>query len=479
MSTQHNVMELASNLDLESLRKQSAVTKSARVKIEKGHAWLIRLLPFGQGPKKESFAKLAQHWIGKRPVYCKTNTSSSFGGDPSYDCQICSSAATGKNEAMDDDEKDDFYSVEAREAFRCYCIVLKRQDDRGRIEETTGDDIFIAHEFNIPKSSFSTLVTKIERSATRKGASPLGLLDLETGCDIWVSRDVKNSLSFDLCEDGPMPIFDLNDQFDANVARVWKQMQQPSVKFLAPEREEALAEMISEKSFEKAAKLASSRGEDRGDRNNSRGNGARNGARGHSREVEDEQPAGRGRGRYSGVQEDNEQQEEAPRGRTSGRAGGFARASAALGDNQPTDGQDGGLGGDDDQIAGAEVPARGAGRRQQAQAEPEDEAPQVSSRRGGATARQAPTKVTVPAAVAAGRRAGSPPPPPPEKAGVSGRIEDDTQGGDDVPEEQRDPAPPESAEQEQAEAPPARSQGRGALGGALRNSVAKLASTGR
>lgn len=482
------VLELATNLDLEAERKYASQSnKTARVKIERGHAWLIRILPFPQGPAKEPFARLAQHWIGGRSVMCKANTSPNFGGDPSYDCPICSTAANCKNEARDDDERDEFYEVEARIQYRCYCLVFRKEDDRGRVDEMQGDEILIPHEFNIAKTSFAALAAKIDRSKTRAGASPLGLLDLETGTDLWAVRDKKNSLTFDVDEGGPGPIFTLDEYFDEKLARVWKQLKQPTVKYMADDRMAQLADMVAEKAFEKAAKSLSERDDD-GGRGRGRGDDRRGGgSRGRFHEADDEP---RGRGRYS---DDGGAQEEAPRRSARPVANSFSRAQAALGG----DAQDGGPGGDDDQIPGAEVPPRRSAAppaRRQAPVEtaqeappaedpqdgqPAEEAPPVSSRRGGAAPRPAaaaPGRVAVPAAVAAGRRAGAPPPPPPAKE--SGRIEDEG-AAEDPPEEAQDPAPAEPAEKapvsQQAKPAPARSS----LQGALRNSVANLASRGR
>lgn len=468
------VLELATALDLESERKYaSQSTKTARVKIERGHAWLIRILPFPQGPGKEVFARLAQHWIGGRSVMCKANTSPNFGGDPSYDCPICSTAAECKNEARDDDERDEFYEVEARIQYRCYCLVFRKEDDRGRLDEMQGDEIFIPYEFNLPKTSFAALAQKIERSKTRNGASPLGLLDLETGSDLWAIRDKKNSLTFDLDEGGPGPIFTLDDAFDDKIARVWKHLKQPTVKYMPDDRMAQLAEMVAEKAFEKAAKSLSERDDDRG-----RGRGGDDrrggGSRGRFHEAEDE-PRGRGRGGDAAGD-----QEETPR-RAAAGGNRFARAQAAIGGDAGD-----GVAQDDDQIPGAEVPARRAAApasRRPAVAtaateQPEaEEPPPVSSARGGAAARPAAGRVAVPAAVSAGRRAGGPVPPPAARS-EGGRIEDDAPGEGEPPEEAQDPAPAEPVEKEAA--PPTRSApARSPLQGALRTSVAKLASSGR
>jgi hypothetical protein len=407
---------------------------------------------------------------------CKTKTSPNFGGDPSYECPICDTAAACKNEARDDDERNDFYDVESKESYRCYCLVIKKENDRGQSEEMEGDDLFIPYEFNIPKSSFAALSAKIERSHSRPGAPPLGLLDPEKGSDLWAIRDKKNSLTFDLSEEGPVPIFTLDDQFEAKLTRVWKQMRQPSVKFLADERMLAIADMVAERAFEKAAKSLSERSDEGGPRNR----GDRGDApRGRSRETDD--APSRGRGRFSGV-EDSEQERPAP----ARSRGSFARAQAALGND---DGQQG-AGGEDDQIPGAEVPPRRsphpASVNRQAPAPEEapadsgaDEAPPVSSSRGGSTARAAaPARVSVPPAVAATRRP-IPAPTPTPKGESSGRIEDEAPGEGDPAPEETDPAPPAQAERAPVTAPARPAPARGALHGALRNSVSRLASTGR
>lgn len=469
--SKHNIIDLATNLEIESERKFCAQSsKTQRVKIARGHAWLVRILPFPQGPSREIFARLAHHWIGGRTVLCKTDTAPSFGGDPSYDCPICATATACKNEARDDDERDEFYQVESRVTYRCYCLVLKKENDRQQCEEMTGDELLTPYEFNIPKSSFALLAAKIERSKSRPGAEKLGLIDLEKGTDLWAIRDKKNSLTFDLSEEGPLPVFSTDEFFDEKLARVWKQLRQPSVKFLSDDRLAAIADMIAEKSFEKAAKSLTERS-DNGDNHGSRG-----GSRGRFHEEADE-PRGRGRAA------DPDEGEEAPR-RPVARSSGFARAQAALGAD------------DSDQVPGAEVPARSraaaaavmpeeAGDNDDADPqEAVEEAPPVTSRRGGSAvkpaAKTAPaTKVSVPAAVAASRRAGAAIPKPTARDTASGRIEDESPGEGEPAEENQDPAPPEDVAKEPVTRTTRPTPARSSLHDVVRSSVANLASRGR
>lgn len=483
-----NTMDLVSNLNLEAERKFAAQSnRAARVKIEKGHAWLIRLLPFPQGPTKQPFARIAQHWVGGRAFCCKRHTSPDFGGDPDAICHVCDVADQMHSEATEQSDKDAFYGVQVRISYRAYCLVFSKEDERGRREDMTPEEILTAHEFNIPKTGFSVIAAKLDRSKGRKGGSPLGLLDLEMGTDLWVARDVKNSLSFDLSEQGPGPIFDMDDQFDTKLQRVWKQLKQPTVTFLSDERLNAMADMIAEKAFERAAKSLEG-----GNQNNSRNGG------GSSR-------GGNSRGAAPrGTFHEGEAEEPPARGRA--RSNGFARAQAAL-EEAPAQEQSG----EEDQVPGAEVPAqeqeqappaRTSPRRApvataetaetgepgtgQEAAQEQEQAPPVTARRtAGAAVRQATpmTRVSVPPSVAQ-RRTG--PAAPPAGRAAGGRIEDETPA-EDPPEEQRDPAPPQDqaaeqqdqAAEQQEQAPVSRPARNPALAGALRQSVATMSQRGR
>lgn len=448
--SKHSVLELATNLDLEAERKHAAQTyQVARVKIERGHAWLIRILPFPQGPAKEPFARIAQHWIGKRSVPCKAKTSSNFGGDPAYDCPICSTATACKSEAADEEEREEFNKVESRESYRCYCLVWAKEDDRGR-QDSEGDEIYVAHEFNIPKSSFAVLAGKIEKSKTRPNSSPLGLLDLKKGTDLWARRDSKNSLIFDLSEDGPSPIFTLDENFEKKLQRVWKQLKQPSVRFLSDDRLNDLADRIAERAFTEAANSLK-------DRNYGSGGNTRS-KNGRCKEYDDDEAT---------------------------RSHAFARARAALGD-QPPDRE--GAGSESDpklvsEIRDTDFPAEETvadstdPQRSEPDATVAEEAPLVSSRRGGAIPR--PVATTLPAGVAAARRAGVAPPPPNVKAPDRSRIDDDMPGDGEVAEEASDPVPAAAAVVEPVTHRAKGTPGLSPLSSQLRHSVAKLNSTGR
>lgn len=425
-----NTLDLVTNLNLEAERKIATQSnKAARVKIERGDQWLVRFLPFPQGSNRQPFAPIAQHWIGTGPgarvFNCVRHTPKWFGGNPDAACAVCDIAEQMYNEATDDDERDLFYQVQHRMSFRSYCLVLAKQNDRGVQEDMDEDEILTPYEFLISKSAFANLETKINRSKTRPGSSPLGLLDIKTGCDLWAMRDKKNSLSFDLGESGP--IFPLDDQFEVKLQRVWKQLKQPTMKFLSDERLNALADMIYEKQFDQAARaLENSRDDGRGENGRSSG---RSGSQGHGRfhEAEDESRPSRA------------------------ASSNFARAKAAIEGPAPRE----------EQVSNA-ASAETEQETQIDEPAQEETPPAVSTRRGSSGSAIRPavvsSKVSVPPSVVARRRVGAAPPPPAAKSDQGGRIEDET-SAEDLPEEATDsvlPAEPDRAPVEPKSAGPAR-----------------------
>ena len=485
--------------------------KTARVKIEKGHAWLVRFLPFTFGERSMPWARIAQHWISGKPCYCKQHTSPDFGGDPNFLCPICEVVDSMYSQSDNDDDRDDFYQCQVRTSFLMYCLVIAKEDDRGRQEVMADSELLTPYEFNIPKTAFGTFTQKLERSKARKGGDQnIGLLSLENGCDLWVARDKKNTYSFDLSDDGYGPIFTLDDHYEGRVVRVWRQLKQPSIKFHDATRLNSIADMLAERSFKEAADNMNPDNQRRARR---------------SRDDEGDQPASRGSGRSFSRSSDEggdatppasqavrpaapASRSAAPRpapasaptpARQTRQIGSrFQSAQAALEETLPPID-------DTDQVPGAEVPAqeqspteeaypaeevpaqeqspeeapaappprRVASRPTAVQADDsavdETDAPQVR-RTAGATPRPVATppaavsaaRRAAPAAVSAAPRAATPAAPARQAPARAAQVDDDP---DVLPEEERDPAPPPSQQAPPAAAvPPARSS---ALSGRL------------
>ena len=481
---------LATGLNLESERKYAQTSNQAsRLKIERGESRLIRILPYLQPPGHEVFARIGQHWINNRAFACKQHTSPNYGGDPDYECPVCSTASMCKSEAQDDETSDKYYSVQARVTYRCYCLVFKRESAKKVIEVVEGDEMFIPYEFNIPKTSWGALASKIDRSKTRKGASDLGLLDLKSGQDLWAIRDSKNSLTFDLSDEGPAPAFTLDDHFEAKIARVVRQINVPTVKFFDDKKMAELAEMVAELEFKAASEIISSSSSGRsrfGSRDSSDDSAGRGRGRFARSDDSDREEEPRSRSRHQEEEEEEprsrsrRQEEEEPTARPA-RETRFAEAEEAPRPPRKQSSYDlarKALGDDDDQIPGAEIPAKPAKAKQDPEPEPEpegdDEAPAVSTSRGGSTAK--PSRVEVPAAVAAGRRAGSAPPPPTSTSRDTGKIDDDPS---ELADEESDPVPAEKTEvvEDVVEERPRPTVGR--MHAAMKGSVTRMASSGR
>src|SRR5437879_2927015 len=92
--------------DLENERKIAAQgNKVRRVKIEEGESWLVRFLPYPMNKEGRFYARIAHHWIRRKPVLCIRNTGPAFGGDPAYDCPICAVVERLHQESASDAER--------------------------------------------------------------------------------------------------------------------------------------------------------------------------------------------------------------------------------------------------------------------------------------------------------------------------------------------------------------------------------------
>ena len=257
------VLSSVSLADLQSEKSRIANKgRTSRLKIEKGHAALLRWLPYPIDPTGRWYAHLAQHWIGAkgRPIDCKQMTDPNFGGDPSYQCPICAILKIKHDEAQGKEDKDYWFKMTAREVYRTFVIVNELEDDRGRKTQTPDEALFEPVEFNIPPSAFSELNDIVRHSMAGDNAPPLGILDLERGRDVWVSRRTDNKLALKEQHDATA-LFPLDDQFDARCKRVWNRMKPVTVTFLTDEQTYAKALMIEEGKAEQVASEMAAEGQ--------------------------------------------------------------------------------------------------------------------------------------------------------------------------------------------------------------------------
>jgi hypothetical protein len=426
----------------------AAVSSTARrVKIEENHTWRLRILPVELGVEKDPFVTIAQHWYNNQPKTCPRHTPASWGGNPDYVCPICE-ISDHLRESGDEKINGFGYKLRCNIQIRAYCIVFDMEDQRGNVEEMPMSEVLNPYEFNMFKGTWENF-SKFQKWATsrrRAGqeASPWGIIDLETGCDLLATHGSKG-ITLDKCDPGP--IFPLDDpKFDEYTAKIWSRIKSP--KIIIPDDKELLE--LAAKIEEKAE-----RGVDEDDRGGNRRGGNRERedsnyrARSRNREDQDDAPPRQSR-RVPPASDDggDAPQTDAPPTRQSRRP---APAPAAETDDAPP------------------PPARRAAARppatEQAQEE-EEQAPAPPPRRAAS-----PPAAPPPAA----RKSAATAPPPAETNGDAqengddgdlaparpparrGTVPSSAQPGvdeeeDNAPEERNDPAP--ATREKPAEEPP-------------------------
>jgi len=456
----------------EDERSVSLLTKTARrVKIENNHTWNLRLLPVTFGADGMFYARLAQHWRNNRPVTCPVYTQKAFGGNSNAPCPICE-LSERLNESGDDAIRDLGYQARCVLRYRVWCVVFDKEDARGKIEEMPDEELLNPYEFDMYKTTWEDF-KKYQRWATtrRKGGgepSELGVLDLETGCNLLATHGTKG-VRLDRQELGP--IFDPKDpDWDAKIGKIWARLRKPTIT-IASERQ--LLEMAVK--FEEDTESGGGRRTRTRDSGGSRG--------GYRRGEEDDDRGGR-RNRFTGEDDDDSDR---PGTRSSRSTGGndeapstrrSSRDEAPAEDDRRAPAREESRSAappprrrvveeDDrpkkpvtqrdlekDQIPGAEVPARREAPAVQEEAPAtlapvrrSVEAPAPPTRRNTPVQEEAPAPPTRHSAPAPQENDA---PAPPARRQAESSVEEE----EGVPEERRDPAPPMK---EKVEEPPATS----------------------
>ena len=279
--------------DLESERQfASQGNKARRVKIEKGHALLVRFLPFHMGPNKRPYARISNHWVNMKPHVCPRGTHPDWGGNPEAYCPICETADYLHDHAPNDDARNAAYKIKANPQWLMWCLVMAKDDGRSEIEYFEPPELWKPWEFQISKTSWDELSVMMRRTAARGG----DILDVETGCNVWASRG-KRGIRFDKDDNGATAIIRPEENYDEIIAKIWAGCKEPVVKI---DDENKLA-LVAEKIQENFANgLYEGRGrDDRGggrrrgfDDDDDRGGGGRR--RGFDDDERDDRRRGRG-----------------------------------------------------------------------------------------------------------------------------------------------------------------------------------------
>lgn len=385
---------------LDQERVHTDTAKTNRVKLEDGDTWLIRFLPYAMGKDNTFYARIATHWLNLKPMICPHKTAEAFGGSEKNYCPVCEVADHLYDNAPNDDIRDLAFKAKAMPRWVIYCLVFEKESRNGKVEKMTGNEILKPCEFSLSRTLFDDLMVMIRRSAGRKGGTPLGVLDLERGYDVYVTRR-KNNYRLDKAEE-PGPIFELNDQFDVLVDKVWAQLRPPAVKIPSEEQLDEFAAKLSETADDLLGKRRKRR---------------------HQEEEEESLPVRRqsrsmdeGQSRRSNRTDEAREEEPVPETRQS------RRPMAAV--TQP----------EDEETAPA---TRSRASRQ----EPEDDVPYGGAEEPPRTSRPS-QRSSAPPSMSSTRTAPPPPAAPQSRLSVDSSVDSEEEN---VPEESVDHAPPLSA----------------------------------
>jgi len=226
--------------DLESERQFATQgNRARRVKLEKGHAVLARFLPFPMGPNRRPYARIANHWVNMKPHVCPRDTHVDWGGNPEAFCPICEIANHLYDHAPTDEIRDAAYKIKANPQWLMWCLVLAKDDARSEVEYIEPPELWKPWEFQVSKTSWDELSVMMRRAAAR-GAD---LLDVETGTNVWVSRN-KKGYRLDRDETGPSSIIRPGENFDEIIAKVWTGCKEPVVNIESEDKLAIVAEKI-------------------------------------------------------------------------------------------------------------------------------------------------------------------------------------------------------------------------------------------
>ena len=439
--------------------------KVKRIKIPLGHAWLMRFLPVELGPRKSFFARVANHWVNRRPIPCRRHTHPDFGGDPHAPCAMCD-ASEELNGHGSQRISSIGYGARSISQWVLFALVFEK-DDGERSDVIKAPDMWDAHEFQITKNSFEDLLS-IFRKGTRR--CPLSILDLVQGQDIWVTQK-KTGIRF--APEMPSAITNNQDKMQSIVDKIWSGIKFQEPKFLSSRELEDAADKLRD-SAEDAGR---GRGDDR-----DRGRRGEDEVEDYGRGRRDDRGRGRDDDRGSRGRDDDrsrggyDSEDDAPRGR---RGDDAPRSRRGEDDDAPR----GRRGDDEDAPRGRrEEEPRGRhddeddaprGRRERDADSGRDDRGREDDDRGSRgrsddrgrgeddnEERSAPSasrrSMTPPSVSQTPRQA--PPsasktlPPPPARGGTNGAQEQSIDDDEAIPEERRDPAPPESMPEPEPEA---------------------------
>ena len=186
--------------DIEKERKAASNKRDDnQIKLDKeGDLWMIRFLPALLGERKTFFARIAQHWVNKRPHFCARSTPPECGGDPDSHCPLCDLSEQFR-ENSNRDISTVGYKASANSQWLTYALVWSKESKGQEPFYPEGDEQWTPYRFWLNKTNFTELVEYWKRYRDRlaKDKNPSAnnsILDPEIGVDFVVKR-ANNKIS--------------------------------------------------------------------------------------------------------------------------------------------------------------------------------------------------------------------------------------------------------------------------------------------
>lgn len=208
-----------------------------RVKIERGQVWKVRFLPVHLGEQGTWFARVAKHWLFKKPITCPVHTGEGFGGSKEADCPCCR-ASQELNDSPDEKVSRFGWEVRGSSQWITYCIVLEKDGT-----EVEGNELLMPYEFAHYVNSWEEL-KGFWKGGSKGGKNLTSILDYRTGNDFNVTKTAKG---IRLDKDDPRPIFDEEDpRFDEYIQKIEAAVKPPKVHIPTAKELEIFADKILE-----------------------------------------------------------------------------------------------------------------------------------------------------------------------------------------------------------------------------------------
>lgn len=211
--------------------------------LKAGESAITRFLPVQMGPKKTWFARIARHWVGKRPVLCQRQTSPHFNGAPDHPCPLCDlemEYSQSGNKATADLAR----KMGAFPKILTYLFVFEITDDRNRKLPTPTAELYAPNEYWIARDGWKEIDSLWRRSLEKN--PPYGFLDPVSGYDFTISRDNRNGYRH--MREDPQPI-DKNksvDQMLDIIDAAFRKVKMPDTTPLSADEMEATVEKALE-----------------------------------------------------------------------------------------------------------------------------------------------------------------------------------------------------------------------------------------